>query len=516
VKKLDRQLWSSLPQLPPLTPDSVFRLDATRPAREIRELLGYEGPLSYFDHHQSHAASAYYFSGYPEAAVLTADAVGEWATTTYGRAAGARLEIVEEIRYPDSLGLLYSAVTAYLGFEVNDAEYKVMGLAPYGEPRYVDKVFALLRPDASGRFRLDMRYFDFLRGRRMFSDALVALFGRPPREPESEIDQFTCDVARSVQAVLEEALLAMARYLHSRHPSENLCLAGGVALNCVAVERILREGPFTRVFVQPAASDAGGALGAAALAHVRITGRRPDPRPLAHVFLGPEYSRDEIAALFAPGAAEVMDFRGRDDALLAATADRLAAGKVVGWFQGRMEFGPRALGNRSILADPRDASMRDRVNALVKRRESFRPFAPSVLAPRAADHFALDHDAPFMTETCRVRSGLALPAITHVDGSARPQTVDAATNTRFFRLLEAFAARTGCPVLLNTSFNMRGEPIVCTPTDAILCFLRSGLDTLVLGDFLLDRAGVPPSWLATFAGTAVAPSAVRDSVYTLL
>ncbi len=350
----------------------------------------------------------------------------------------------------------------------------------------------------------------------MFSDALVELFGRPPREPESEIDQFTRDVARSIQAVLEEALLAMTRYLHSRHPSENLCLAGGVALNCVAIERILQDGPFERVFVQPAAGDAGGALGAAALAHVRLTGHRPDPRALPHVFLGPEYSSGEIAALFAPGTAAAQDYRGREDALLAATVDRLDAGKVVGWFQGRMEFGPRALGNRSILADPRDPSARERVNTLVKRRESFRPFAPSVLASRASDHFALEHPAPFMTETCRVRSTLALPAITHVDGSARPQTVDAQTNPRFYRLLETFEARTGCPMLLNTSFNMRGEPIVCSPVDAIVCFLRSGLDTLVLGDFLLDRAGVPESWLGWFAGTAVAPSAVRDSVYTLL
>jgi carbamoyltransferase len=517
VKKLDRQLWMALPSLPSLAPQALFRLDALRPEREIRELLGWEGRIEFVEHHQAHGASAYYYSGFPEAAVLTVDAVGEWATTSYARAAGARLELLEEVRFPDSLGLLYSTLTAYLGFEVNDAEYKVMGLAPYGEPAHVDKIRALVHVADGGQFRLDLRYFDFLRGPTMYSPELCRLFGRPPRQPGAEPDRFAADVARSLQAVLEEILLAKVRYLHARAPSEHLCLAGGVALNCVAVGRIAREGPFRRVFVQPAATDAGGALGAAALAHVRLTGRRPSAGPLRHVFLGPEAASDEIAALFAPGTAGVRDFRGREPDLLEATVDRLAAGRVVGWFQGRMEFGPRALGNRSILADPRDASMRERVNALVKKREAFRPFAPAVLAPRAAAHFELDHPAPFMLETCRVRSALALPAITHVDGSARVQTVDAETNPRFYRLLEAFERRTGCPILLNTSFNLRGEPIVCTPLDALRCFLRSGLDTLVLGEHLLDRADVPASWLRWFADPAPAPPpAVSESAYTLL
>jgi carbamoyltransferase len=516
VKKLDRQLWMGLPHVPPATPRALFRLDALRPEREIRELLGFEGPIEYFDHHQSHAASSYYYSGFAEAALLTVDAVGEWATTSYGRAEGSRLELFEEVRFPDSLGLLYSAITSYLGFEVNDAEYKVMGLAPYGEPRYVGQVRSLVTVEDDGRFRLDMRYFDFLGGTRMFSPELCRLFGAPPREPESALSPFAKDVARSLQVVLEEILLAKAEYLHRRVPSANLCMAGGVALNCVAVERIVKAGPFERVFVQPAASDAGGALGSAALAHVHRTGERPDARPLAHVFLGPRFDADAIAETFRPSRARVQDFRGREPDLIRATVDRLVAGKVIGWFQGRMEFGPRALGNRSILADPRDPGMRERINTLVKKREAFRPFAPAVLLSKAAKHFELDHPAPFMVETCRVRSRWDLPAVTHVDGSARVQTVDRAANPRFARLLEAFEARTGCPILLNTSFNIRGEPIVCTPVDALLCFISSDLDCLVLEDLLLDRDGLPESWLNWFRERRPAARALADDVYTLL
>lgn len=514
-KKLDRQLWMGLPQVPLLAPATLFRLDALRPEREIRGLLGFEGPIEFFDHHLSHAASSYYFSGFPDAAVLTVDAVGEWTTTAYGRASESELELFEEVRFPDSLGLLYSAITAYLGFEVNDAEYKVMGLAPYGEPRYVDEVRRLIEVREGGGFRLNLEYFDFLRGERMFSDALCGLFGSPPRQPESELTPFAQDVARSLQLVLEEVLLDKVAYLYEQAPSENLCLAGGVALNCVAVERIVREGPFRRVFVQPASSDAGGALGAAALAHVRLTGERPAAVPMRHVFLGPSYSSDEIARTLAASAAEAEDCRGREEELLREVAERLAAGEVVGWFQGRMELGPRALGNRSILADPRDAGMRDRINALVKKREAFRPFAPAVLAHRAREHFDLDHPAPFMVETCRVRSPLDLPAITHVDGSARVQTVDE-TNPRFHRLLEEFERITGCPILLNTSFNLRGEPIVCTPADALLCFVRSDIDCLVLEDFVLERSGLPAAWLEWFREAASVPSGVTETVYTLL
>ena len=516
VKKLGRQLWMGLPHVPPATPHSLFRLDAMRPEREIREVLGFEGPIEYFDHHQSHAASSYYYSGFSDAALLTVDAVGEWATTTYGRAEGSRLELFEEVRFPDSLGLLYSAVTSYLGFDVNDAEYKVMGLAPHGEPRYVDQVRSLIIVQDDGQFRLDMRYFEFLGGARMYSPELCRLFDAPAREPESALTPFAMDVARSLQVVLEDILLEKAKYLHHRAPSANLCLAGGVALNCVAVERIVKAGPFNRVFVQPAASDAGGALGAAALAHVRRTGERPDARPLAHVFLGPSFDADVVAELFRSSPARVEDFRQREPDLIGATVDRLSSGKVVGWFQGRMEFGPRALGNRSILADPRRPDMRERINALVKKREAFRPFAPAVLASKAAEHFELDHAAPFMVETCRVRSPLELPAVTHVDGTARVQTVDRDANPRFALLLEAFETRTGCPILLNTSFNVRGEPIVCTPVDALLCFIHSDLDCLVLEDLLLDREALPDSWLRWFRDRRTRAAAISDSVYTFL
>jgi carbamoyltransferase len=516
VEKLDRQLWMGLPEVPPVGTAWLFRLDAARAEWEIRELLGCDGPIELARHHEAHAASAYYFSGFPDAAIFTVDAVGEWTTTAYGRARGADLELFEEVRFPDSLGLLYSAVTAYLGFDVNDAEYKVMGLAPYGEPRYADQVRQLLEVDEGGGFRLDLRYFDFLRGERMYTEELCELFGRPPREPESELTEFAQDIARSTQVVLEDVMLQKAAWLRERVDSDNLCLAGGVALNCVAVERIVKSGLFERVFVQPAASDAGGALGAAAIAHVRLTGRRPSEEPMRHVFLGPGFDADEVALLLRTAPAPVEDYRGRENELLRTTAERLAAGEVVGWFQGRMEFGPRALGNRSILADPRDPRMRDRINALVKKREAFRPFAPAVLEERVGEHFELDRASPFMTETCQVTSELDLPAITHVDGSARLQTVDD-TNPRFRRLLMEFDRLTGCPILLNTSFNLRGEPIVCTPVDALICFVRSDIDVLVLGDFVVDRSALPDVWLEWFRGKrALTPSGVAGQVYTVL
>ena len=518
VKKLSRQIWMGLqPDLPEASRKYlVNRLRPRRVEREIREGLGYEGPIEIVDHHHSHAASSFYYSGFEDAAVLTVDGVGEWATTTLGRARGKDVEILEEVHFPHSLGLLYSALTAYLGFEVNDGEYKVMGLAPYGEPRYVDQVRSLIGIDGR-QYRLRMEFFDFLKGERMFSDRLVQLFGRPPREPESETEPFHQDVARSLQVVLEEVLLEQTRNLQKLVPSENLCMAGGVALNCVANGRILREGPFRRLFVQPAASDAGGALGAAAIAHVRRSGERPRQGRLAHAYLGPGFSADEVARLLAATSARALDFRGRTDELLEAVVDRLAAGKVVGWFHGRMEFGPRALGARSILADPRDHDMRDRINALVKQREAFRPFAPAILAGKTGEHFELDHPSPFMLETCQVRSALDLPAITHVDGSARVQTVDPEASPRFAALLERFDRRAGCPILLNTSFNMRGEPIVCTPVDAIACFVRSRMDTLVLEDFVLDREAVPAFWpMVVDQMRRSGPPAVSHQVYTLL
>jgi carbamoyltransferase len=492
-RRLERQLWAGLPEGG--SPDLPW-LDLD-PGHIIEERLGYGGPLFHFTHHQSHAASAFYYSGFPEAAVLTVDGVGEWDTTTYGRGAGAKLEAFDRVEFPHSLGLLYSTLTAYLGFEVNDGEYKVMGLAPYGEPRYADHVRRLVSSLDGGRFELDLRYFDFLRGRRMYSEALCDLFGAPPRPRGGEITRFHQDVARSLQAVLEEILLEKARWLHGRTGSDNLCMAGGVALNCVANARIRKEGPFKRLFVQPAAGDSGGCLGVAALVYVKETGQAPRVGPMRDARLGPSWSADEVARLLASTGLPSQDFRGREAGLLEAVVDRLASGKVVGWFHGRMEMGPRALGARSLLADPRDPEMRDRLNRMVKKREAFRPFAPSVLLAHAAGHLDLDHPSPFMLETCQVVSALglpALPAITHVDGSARPQTVDPAVMPRYAALLEAFRRRTGCPMLVNTSFNVQGEPIVCSPVDALLCFGTTGIDCLVLEDFMLDRSGLPEGW----------------------
>lgn len=488
--KLQRQLWAGLPEGG--SPDLPW-LDANIHTR-IEDGLGYSGPVFPFPHHQSHAASAFYYSGFPEAAVLTVDGVGEWDTTTYGRGSGPKLETFGRVEFPHSLGLLYSTLTAYLGFEVNDGEYKVMGLAPYGEPRYIGQVRKLIGSMHGGRFELDLRYFDFIRGRRMYSEALCDLFGAPPRARGGEITRFHQDVARSLQVVLEEILLEKARWLHGRTGADNLCMAGGVALNCVANARILREGPFKRLFVQPAAGDSGGCLGAAALLHVRETGKAPVSGPMRDARLGPSWSADEVARLLASTGLPRLDFRGREAELLEAVVDRLASGKVVGWFHGRMEMGPRALGARSLLADPRDPEMRDRLNRMVKKREAFRPFAPSVLLAHAAGHLDLDHPAPFMLETCQVRSPLDLPAVTHVDGSARPQTVDSEIMPRYAALLEAFRRRTGCPVLVNTSFNVKGEPIVCSPVDALLCFGTTGIDCLVLEDFVLDRDGLPEGW----------------------
>lgn len=520
VKKLSRQIWMALhPEVSDsvrrkalnLLPDRIDRVE-----REIRRMLGYTGRLEFFDHHQSHAASSFFYSGFEEAAVLTVDGVGEWATTAFGRAAGSAVELFEEVHFPSSLGLLYSTLTSYLGFDVNDGEYKVMGLAPYGEPRYIDQVRKLVTRGEAGQYSLNLEYFDYLQRERMYSDRLVELFGAPPRPPESQILEFHQDVARSAQWVLEEILLDQVTYLHGRVPSRNLCMAGGVALNCVANSRILREGPFAELFVQPAASDAGGCLGAAALAHVRLTGERPAQGRLTHMHWGPATSVDDIAGMLAGTPLHALDYRGRLESLLEATVDRLAAGKVVGWFQGRMEFGPRALGARSILADPRDEGMRDRINALVKMRESFRPFAPAALEDRTREHFAIDHPSPFMLETCQVTSPFDLPAITHVDRSARLQTVAPESSPRFAALLARFAERTGCPILLNTSFNMRGEPIVCTPADALTCFARSNIDALVLEDFIIDRESIPPAWSELVAESQPRMSGVGHKVYALL
>src|SRR3569832_1862702 len=490
AKKLARQIWMMLPGLPS-EKKVMARLDPRRPEREIRDVLGYDGRIEYAGHHEAHAASTFYYSGFKEAAILTVDGVGEWDTTSFGRGRGDELEILETVEFPHSIGLLYSTITGYLGFEVNEGEYKVMGLAPYGKPRHVDLIRKLIIDQPRGQYLLDLHYFDFTSFKRMYSDEMVSLFGHPARKPRTEILDFHKDLARSLQYVLEEILMSKIAYLHELIGSENLCMSGGVALNCVANGRIRREGPFKRVFVQPAAGDSGGALGAAAIAHMRLTnGKTESLSTLRHAYLGPAFSSEEVASFVESTGIKAQDFRGQEPELVEAVAQRLAAGKIVGWFHGRMEFGPRALGGRSILADPRGDTMQDRINSIIKQRESFRPFAPAVLEDRAAAHFDLDHPSRYMLETCQVKSPIKLPAITHVDGSARVQTVDGDTNPRFARLLRAFERLTGCPILLNTSFNLNYEPIVCTPADALICFIRSGLDVLVLEDFLLDRSAL--------------------------
>jgi carbamoyltransferase len=513
--KLSRQLWMGM--LPEVTSDRRAsirsRLLDSHPEEDIRLITGFEGPIEIVDHHLSHAASAYFFSGFGEAAILTVDGVGEWSTTTYNSASGSEITCFGSVEFPDSLGLFYSALTGYLGFEVNEGEYKVMGLASYGHPTYVRQIRDMIDDGPDGEYRLNLRYFSFLVEDHMFSNALAELLGGPPRISESEITQFHMDVACSAQSVLEEVLLNKVRYLHRRAPSDNLCMAGGVALNVVANSKCLNEGPFKRLFVQPAAGDAGACLGAAAIAHVRRVGATPCQERLRHVYLGPSNTVQEIRRILDASGVRYQDYRDDESGLLDHVADQLAEGKVVAWVSGRMEFGPRSLGTRSILADPRDPQMQDRINALVKQRESFRPFAPAVLEELASKHFALDHPSPFMLETCQVISPLRLPAITHVDGSARVQTVTHDTNKRFAELLERFDRRTGCPILLNTSFNLRGEPIACSAIDALSTFGRSKIDVLVLENFLINRSDIPAAWQNFSRGPR--RSAQGYAVYTM-
>lgn len=479
--------------------------------REIRSGLGgYTGKLLYTEHHEAHAASAYYPSPFDEAAILTIDGVGEWATATIGVGRGAELELLEEMRFPDSLGLLYSAFTYHAGFKVNSGEYKLMGLAPFGTPRYVDRIYSnLLKLSEDGSFELDQRYFDYRGGLRMTNRNFDRLFDGPPRQPEGPLSQREMDLACSVQQVCEEVVLRMARYAHQRTGLDKLCMAGGVALNAVANGRLAREGPFAEVWVQPAAGDAGGALGAAYAASHKYfggtRGERAGSDSMQATLLGPGFEVDEIrAALDGAGAhyEEVDDSSPEDRA-----AELIADGKIVGWFQGRMEFGPRALGARSILADARDPGMQSRLNQKIKFREGFRPFAPSILSERATEYFELKGESPYMTfvvpvAASRRRSGggagstglqrvaevrSEIPAVTHLDYSARVQTVAREQNPVFHRLISTFADRTGCPVIVNTSFNVRGEPIVCTPADAFACFARTSIDALVIGPFVVRR-----------------------------
>jgi carbamoyltransferase len=482
--------------------------------------LDYEGPLVFTEHHHSHAASAFYPSPFERAGFLTTDGVGEWATTSFGAGRDSGLTILGEIRFPHSLGLLYSAFTYFCGFRVNSGEYKLMGLAPYGRPRYVDTIrdrLIDLRDD--GSFRLNMEYFTYPVGLTMTGRRFADLFGGPPRAPEGALTEREMDLARSIQEVTEEAMLKMARHVHRETGERDLCLAGGVALNCVANGRLLREGPFQRLWIQPAAGDAGGALGAALVAWHEWAGepRRPAPGDsMAGSFLGPAFEdADVVAYLDREGIPH--ERVGYDD-LPARVAALLSEGKVVGWFQGRMEFGPRALGARSILADPRGREVQRTVNLKIKFRESFRPFAPSVRAERAAEYFDLAVASPYMLLVAQVRGasieGVGLdrlrhvespvPAVTHVDGSARVQTVDEATNPLFHRLLRAFEAMTGCGVVVNTSFNVRGEPIVCTPEDACRCFRRTHIDALAIGPCLVLKEELPDAEEAVYTAEEVA------------
>lgn len=475
----------------------------------IQKELNYEGKIIYPEHHESHAASAFFPSPFESAAIITADGVGEWATTSFGRGKGNRFEFDSEIRFPHSLGLLYSAFTYYTGFKVNSAEYKVMGLAPYGEPKYVDLILKeLIDLKEDGSFKLNMSYFNYCAGLTMTNHRFDKLFGAPPRKRETELRQKEMDLARSIQVVTEEVMLRIARHVHRVTGEENLCLSGGVALNCVANGRILREGSYKRIWIQPAAGDAGGALGAALVVwHHYLNQPRQvkGPDSQSGSLLGPVFEDHEIESVLKKYEAAYEKHASSE--LIPKVSKLIEEGNVIGWFQGRMEFGPRALGARSILGDARNREMQSRMNLKIKYRESFRPFAPSVIEDHTTDWFDIKDSSPYMllvapvTQKQRVGSvngslkGLdqlkevrsTVPAITHVDLSARVQTIDRQRNPVYYDLINSFYKQTGCPVIINTSFNVRGEPIVCSPEDAFRCFMSTEMDYLVLGNYILDK-----------------------------
>jgi carbamoyltransferase len=483
---------------------------------QIRAELGFEGPLLFTEHHESHAASAFYPSPFERAAFLTMDGVGEWTTTSYGTAEGNQIRILGEQKFPHSLGLLYSAFTYFTGFKVNSAEYKVMGLAPYGEPRYVQTIYEhLIDLKQDGSFKMNMEYFDYCAGLTMTGRAFDRLFGGPPRKPEAKLTQREMDLARSLQEVTEEIMLRQARHVHQETGERSIVLAGGVGLNCVGTGRILREGPFERIWIQPAAGDAGGALGAALFVWYGYLGneRRADNVTdfQRGSYLGPEYNDEEIERVLRNAGAVYR--RLSRDQMLDTVAGLIADGQVIGWFQGRMEFGPRALGARSIIGDARSKKMQSVMNLKIKYRESFRPFAPSILEEKVSEYFAIDRESPYMllvapvvtakqipmSEAERNLFGIEklnvarsdIPAVTHVDYSARIQTVDRKTNPLYYDLIKRFEERTGCPLVINTSFNVRGEPIVCRPEEAYRCFMRTEMDYLAIGGFLLSKKDQP-------------------------
>lgn len=479
----------------------------------IAKALNYKGQILFTEHHESHAASAFFPSPFERAAVVTMDGVGEWATTSFGYGQGNEIHLQKELRFPHSIGLLYSAFTYYLGFKVNSGEYKVMGLAPYGEPLYTKLILdELVELHEDGSVRLNMKYFNFAAGLTMTNAAFEELFGYPRREPESELETIHFDVARSVQEVTELAMVKISRYVQQETDEKNLCLAGGVALNCVGNGRILRENIFENIWIQPAAGDAGGALGAALSVWYQYLGNERgvanyQANGKKNYYLGPDFTNDEITSYLDSVGANYRKLPRLD--LNEAVAKHLADEKVVGWFQGRMEFGPRALGGRSILGDARSPKMQTQMNLKIKYRESFRPFAPSVLREKVSDYFELETDSPYMLLVAPVRENLrvemteseqklfgieklnlrrsVIPAVTHIDYSARIQTVSSEESPAYHGLISAFDDLTGCPIVVNTSFNVRGEPIVCSPQDAYRCFMKTEMDFLVMEDILLDK-----------------------------
>jgi carbamoyltransferase len=494
----------------------------------IRSELGYEGKIVFPEHHESHAASAFFPSPFQEAAFLTMDGVGEWATASFGVGKDNKIRIMADIRFPHSLGLLYSAFTYYTGFKVNSGEYKVMGLAPYGQPKYKDLILTeLMDLKEDGSFKLNMDYFNYCAGLTMTNRRFDELFGGPPRERESRLTQRDMDLARSVQEVTEEVMMRMVRHVHRQTGQRFLCLAGGVALNCVGNGLILREGPFEDIWIQPAAGDAGGALGAALLTWYQYmdSSRVADGE---HDFqqgscLGPEFDSGDILSYLKQNDIPYVELQ--DHEIPEKVADLIAEQKVVGWFQGRMEFGPRALGNRSILGDARSPRMQETINLKIKFRESFRPFAPTVLAEAVSDYFEIDRESPYMLLVAPVKEEIrermtdeqenlfglsklhivrsSIPAVTHVDYSARLQTVNKRDNPLYHGMIDRFREKYGCPVIINTSFNVRGEPIVCSPGDAYKCFMRTNMDYLIMGNYLLEKRDQKPldkdiDWLREF------------------
>lgn len=484
----------------------------------IKEKLGYTGKIIFPEHHESHAASAFYPSAYNKAAIITMDGVGEWTTTSYGIGEGNEIQLFADIKFPHSLGLLYSALTYYTGFKVNSGEYKVMGLAPYGEPKYKKLIYDhLIDVKEDGSFRMNMEYFNYCQGLTMTNEKFNKLFGGPPRIPETNLTQKQMDIARSLQEVTEEIVLKIGSHVYKETKSKNLCLAGGVALNCVANGRLLREGPFENIWIQPAAGDAGGALGAALIGWYKYHNK---PRTAADgksdkqkgSYLGPQFTDEEIKSFVQ--SLNLSAKKYDEDELIETTANLINSDKVIGWFDGKMEFGPCALGSRTIIGDARSPKMQATMNIKIKFREGFRPFAPSVLFEKVSEYFEIEKESPYMLLTADVKKERRIPmtdeeqkkwgidklnvirsdipAVTHVDYSARLQTVHKETNPRYHKLISKFEEKTGCAVIINTSFNVRGEPIVCTPEDAYRCFMRTNMDYLVLGSYILNKEDQKP------------------------